>query len=177
MSLPVLSDAQIRAGFGEFRFENLPRGAVRILPDWAAHQLLQVEIPELAGVPSYGGPASGRVTCHRLVAGALRGAFAAIAAAGLAERIRFWGGSWVPRHKAWNPARGLSAHSWGIAIDINVQWNGYGVEPPPAGAEGSVVELVPLFERFGFAWGGEFSVRDGMHFEYARCPVPAMAAG
>lgn len=79
-------------------------------------------------------------------------------------------GLWVPRHKGWNPARGLSSHSWAIAIDLNAPWNGYGATPAPLGAHGSVRELVPFFAAEGFAWGGDFSPPyvDGMHFELAR---------
>ena len=98
-------------------------------------------------------------------------AFEAIATADLGDRILTYGGTFVPRHKAWNPKRTLSSHTWGIAIDLNVAWNGYGVEPAAMGAHGSLRELVPAFEAQGFAWGGYFeplSARDGMHFELAR---------
>ena len=33
------------------------------------------------------------------------------------------------------------------------------------------MELVPIFEKHGFYWGGNFSEPDGMHFEYARVPT------
>ena len=71
----------------------------------------------------------------------------------------------------WDPSRGLSTHSWGAAIDLNVPWNGYGAVPAALGAHGSVRELVPIFESEGFAWGGYFkpqSIADGMHFELSR---------
>jgi hypothetical protein len=62
----------------------------------------------------------------------------------------------------------LSNHAYGTAFDINAAWNGLGREPAPLGAKGSVLELLPLAEAHGFAWGGLFSRRDAMHFEVAR---------
>jgi hypothetical protein len=66
----------------------------------------------------------------------------------------------------------LSSHSFGAAFDLNVNLGGYwrwtGV------AEGQVTdydnkipaELVQVFERYGFIWGGKWNHFDGMHFEY-----------
>ena len=66
----------------------------------------------------------------------------------------------------------LSAHSFGIAIDLNTKYGGYwrwGGEP-----EGQVGEyrngipegVVRVMERYGFIWGGKWHHYDGMHFEY-----------
>ncbi|HSJ50053.1 MAG TPA: M15 family metallopeptidase [Actinomycetota bacterium] len=30
--------------------------------------------------------------------------------------------------------------------------------------------MVRVFERWGFIWGGDFVLPDGMHFEYRRAP-------
>jgi hypothetical protein len=71
------------------------------------------------------------------------------------------------RHIGSDRKKPLSRHCWGIAIDLNVRANGYGVPLPQSGT-GSVMRLVPVFEQFGFAWGGRFtSGVDGMHFELA----------
>ena len=59
-----------------------------------------------------------------------------------------------------------SAHSWGIAIDINPalsnywRWekNGWRNQIPQA--------IVDAFEAEGFIWGGRWSHFDTMHFEY-----------
>ena len=57
-----------------------------------------------------------------------------------------------------------SNHSFGTAIDINSDFNAQGDTPLPIGVEGSVRELVPIFEDFGFRWGGHFNppFQDGM---------------
>lgn len=164
--LRVLSESQIRASFGDFRHEEAGGGRIRILGDWAQDNIVTVEIEELRRFVS-----TGKVECHRAIAPSLKAAFAEISRRGLLDRIVTYDGLWVPRHKTWDVNRGLSSHSWGIAFDINASWNGYGVAPPAVGRRGSVIELVPIFETFGFAWGGNFrpaSSRDGMHFEYCR---------
>jgi hypothetical protein len=59
-----------------------------------------------------------------------------------------------------------SMHSWGAAIDINPAhadywlWhrNGQVSQIPP--------EIVDIFERHGFIWGGKWLHYDTMHFEY-----------
>jgi D-alanyl-D-alanine carboxypeptidase len=59
-----------------------------------------------------------------------------------------------------------SMHSWGAAIDINAAhadywlWHGAGEKHriPP--------EIVDIFERHGFIWGGKWLHYDTMHFEY-----------
>ena len=59
----------------------------------------------------------------------------------------------------------LSAHSWGIAIDINVanshywQWHKEYKNLIPK-------EIVYVFEKNGFIWGGRWEHFDTMHFEY-----------
>lgn len=171
--LTVLTEAEIKAEFGQFDYseDTSHTGAITITPAWAKNNLTNIIIPQLKGLQYYGGSNfSGAITCHKKIATPLKEVFAAIEQQGLRNLLLFWGGCHVPRHKSWNPHRGLSPHSWGIAIDINPEQNGYNSKPAPKGAKGSVVELAPLFESFGFAWGGHFHEQDGMHFEYALRP-------
>jgi hypothetical protein len=72
----------------------------------------------------------------------------------------------------------LSAHGLGIAIDIAVRESDYwrwGTETTqadrPAGRPARYrnripLEIVHIFERHGFIWGGRWSHFDTMHFEY-----------
>jgi hypothetical protein len=64
-----------------------------------------------------------------------------------------------------------SMHSWGAAIDINAAhadywlWHGSGLTG--AGLVNRIPpEIVAIFERHGFIWGGKWSHYDTMHFEY-----------
>ena len=64
-----------------------------------------------------------------------------------------------------DPDQGISHHTWGVALDVNVAANPYG---SPANQDPRMVEV---FERWGFIWGGIFTAPDGMHFEWHRPPV------
>jgi hypothetical protein len=59
-----------------------------------------------------------------------------------------------------------SMHSWGAAIDINVPHGEYWLWPRPASANALPAEIIDIFERHGFIWGGKWSHYDTMHFEY-----------
>lgn len=52
----------------------------------------------------------------------------------------------------------LSAHSYGIAIDLNAKENGLGKEPKFS------KELLDCFKEAGFTLGADFQRKDGMHF-------------
>ena len=77
----------------------------------------------------------------------------------------------------WRKVRGadrLSAHSYGIAIDINTKYSNYWLWSNPGCSETDSlkyenripVEIVNVFERHGFIWGGRWYHYDTMHFEY-----------
>jgi len=76
--------------------------------------------------------------------------------------------SFNPRHIESDPAKPLSAHARAVAFDINDAQHQPGQRPSPVGTKGSVIELVPILAKYRFYWGGRFSHKDGMHFEYAR---------
>ena len=58
--------------------------------------------------------------------------------------------------------KGLSLHSWGMAVDLNV----------PGNQRGTVGQMdrrvVAIFKKWGFAWGGDWNYTDPMHFEMDR---------
>jgi hypothetical protein len=81
----------------------------------------------------------------------------------------------------WRTIKGtknLSMHSFGIAIDINTAFSNYWLwelekikEKP--GPNGKIpyknripIEIVKIFEKRGFIWGGKWYHYDTMHFEY-----------
>lgn len=67
-----------------------------------------------------------------------------------------------------------SNHSWGLAVDLNWRRN-------PASNDGIIHGdfpdwLVPLWGRYGFAWGGNYrrtGFRDPMHLEFMGAPEDA----
>ena len=69
-------------------------------------------------------------------------------------------------------ASNMSVHSFGAAIDLNTQYADYWIWA--GGKPGRVVQyrnqypmdIVDVFERHGFIWGGRWYHYDTMHFEY-----------
>ncbi|MBP3675434.1 MAG: SH3 domain-containing protein [Campylobacter sp.] len=59
----------------------------------------------------------------------------------------------------------LSAHSWGIAIDINVANSHYWLWHKEYQNQ-IPYKIVEIFEKHGFIWGGRWEHFDTMHFEY-----------
>lgn len=165
-----LGSADRAAVFGKFSFvpaptQGNPEG-IRIVDDWVQKSITSVVIPQLAGVP--GAPKTGKIYFHRRAVPQLQGMFQAWEDAGLKHLILGYAGSWVPRFIRGSRSV-LSNHAWATAFDINVPWNYLGAQPALKGRKGSVRELVPIANEYGFYWGGHFRGRpDGMHFEVAR---------
>ena len=64
-----------------------------------------------------------------------------------------------------------SMHGWGAAIDINTAYSDYwmwrrATSGSPVYVNRIPPEIVAVFERHGFIWGGRWSHFDTMHFEY-----------
>lgn len=99
--------------------------------------------------------------CHRLAVAKFVAAYEAIKDAGLVEHAAEYGGIYNMRNIRGHP-RHLSAHSWGIAIDV---------EPsrfPLGSTKDQHPGVVKAFADQGFAYGGNFkSRRDPMHFSLA----------
>ena len=81
----------------------------------------------------------------------------------------------VAGHFYWRTIAGsgrLSAHSFGIAIDLNVQygpywrWSGRNAPEVRAARARYPQAVVDAFEAEGFIWGGKWHSFDFMHFEY-----------
>lgn len=113
-----------------------------------------------------------KVTTRNCVADQLQAALDEIRVSGAPMDVYFenTGGSFN-----WRPIAGtdrLSAHSFGIAVDLNTELGGYwrwsGRPEGNAGAYANRYppEIVQTMERFGFIWGGKWHHFDGMHFEY-----------
>ena len=61
----------------------------------------------------------------------------------------------------------LSMHSFALAIDINTSYSDYWRNSKNAGYKNRIpIEIVEIFERHGFIWGGKWYNYDTMHFEF-----------
>jgi hypothetical protein len=163
--LPITGNAARQQKFGKFNWVMDSAGVegnIRILDNWVENNIVEVEIPQLKGVER--APASGKVRFHKNYADQLKKAFAEIEERKLLHLVLSWDGSFAPRLNMRSKTI-LSNHSFGTAFDINAAYNIFS-KVVPAGTKGSVIELVPVFEKYGFYWGGSFkSFPDAAHFE------------
>jgi hypothetical protein len=161
--------AQRQTLLGNIQFVHAPvKGNpehIRITNSWATDNIVRLDVPQLVGVR--GANTLGTVWIHKRVSKQFADLFAAWEKADLLKHILTWDGCYVPRLIRGSKTS-LSLHAHGSAFDINAAWNGLNKEPAAFGNTGSVVALVPLAERHGFYWGGNFSRKDGMHFEVAK---------
>jgi hypothetical protein len=75
------------------------------------------------------------------------------------------GGTYACRGVADSGVR--SMHAYGAAIDINVSLSDYWLWRHNAPYRNRIpFEIVEIFERHGFIWGGKWAHYDTMHFEY-----------
>jgi hypothetical protein len=155
----VLPPILLKALFGEFaaRPASGAPGSLDVDPAWTGSHIVTTRIPLL-----------GRVMCHRGIVPQLRGAMRELRGAGLGRLIKSFHGCFVPRFISRDPTALLSHHSWGVAFDVNLPGNYYGVTPRQPD------RLVETLRRWGFLWGGTFVVPDGNHFEYRRPPEESL---
>jgi hypothetical protein len=152
----VLPPVRIKLLFGEFAARPTPgRPGYRTLdPAWVRRNIDTQRVPLL-----------GSVTCNVALFPQIRGLVHELIERGLQDTIHSFSGCFSARHINRIPSAGLSHHSWGIALDLNVQQGNLFGQTPHQDPR-----LVRVFERWGFVWGGTFIVPDGMHFEYHREP-------
>lgn len=103
-----------------------------------------------------------KIYCNKDIVPLLTQAFKNVNDRGLANQIKTWDGCFNIRKK--RGATSMSLHSWGLAIDINAAWNGFGKRPTMS------PELVKCFTDAGLDWGGVWKKPDGMHFQIAKLP-------
>jgi hypothetical protein len=98
-----------------------------------------------------------KLYCNKRMVVPLTNAFKNIINRGLVGQLKTWDGCFNIRKK--RGAGSPSLHSWGLAIDVNAAWNGFGKVPTMS------KELVDCFTDAGFDWGGVWGKPDGMHFQ------------
>jgi hypothetical protein len=152
----VLPPVRLKELFGEFAGDPRPDGTIRADPAWVRTNIRRVRVPIL-----------GMTSCHRLLLPQLRAALQELVRRGLGDLLDpgDFGGCFYPRFANLNAQSGISHHSWGAAIDVNVSQNPVGSEPRLDR------RVVDVFERWGFTWGGRWLLTDPMHFEFLRFPL------
>ena len=153
----VLPPALIKRRFGEWAGRPQPgdAGYIEIDPAWVQEHIVTAELPVI-----------GRVSCNRKLVPQLRGALEEVVAEGLTSTIHVYDGCFSSRFVLRSPSASISHHAWGIAIDVNADTNRFATPPTQD------PRLVAIMQRWGFGWGGDWIVPDGMHFEYLH-PVAA----
>jgi D-alanyl-D-alanine carboxypeptidase len=149
----VLTGSSVAQTVGSFSYVAHPNGTITPDPKFVSTYIRTEAVPIL-----------GNVTCNVAMFPQLRAALGEIVQRGLADEIHpsEYGGCYYPRFIGRDPRNGLSLHSWGIAIDLNVPGNQRGT----AGHMDPAV--VQIFKKWGYAWGGDWNYTDPMHFEINR---------
>jgi hypothetical protein len=148
IALPVGTPAD---AVGAFQYTVLSGGHIAPQPSWVASHISTRTMPII-----------GPMTCNTLMFPQLRAALEEIRVTGLAGAIHRnqYGGCYVPRFIAGTTT--LSNHAFGLAFDLNVPEN-------ERGTVGQIDrQVVAIFQRYGFTWGGVWHYTDPMHFELNR---------
>ena len=98
-----------------------------------------------------------RIYCNKDMIAPLTQAFKKLIETGHVNELKTWDGCFNIRNK--RGASSASLHSWGVAIDVNAAWNGFGKKPTLSAG------FVKCFTDSGFHWGGVWTKPDGMHFQ------------
>ena len=106
------------------------------------------------------------MTCNRAIFPQLEAALREVVERGLSDELHpsEYAGCYYPRFIAGSTT--LSNHSFGLAFDFNVPGNQRGT----AGEMDR--DVVAIFKKWGFAWGGDWNYTDPMHFEMNQLVTP-----
>lgn len=147
-----------------FPFPDAKDGVVSA--EWEEFHLTYISLP--APLLLWDGKTKvSRIRCHRDIAASLTAALSEIYGRNLWKHIKEFLGCY--NYRRVRNGKEMSRHSWGLAIDFEfVDW------VPPKGMEWLIPlmqkpeppkEIIEIFVRNGFYWGGWFSNKDAMHFE------------
>jgi len=145
----MLPQAVLKERFGEFAVRPGSGRSATLEPGWTDANIIRATVPIL-----------GQVTCHRAAVEPLIAVLSEVEAAGLGHLVNTgdYAGCFSPRLTG--PGGMVSRHAWGLAVDVNAAANPFGA------ASRQDPRLVEVFQRHGFAWGGNWPRPDAMHFEY-----------
>ena len=153
----TLGSVTLKKKLGEFVYRPAGGSAIEIDMKWRVENIRYRHTFSGIGL---------RNNCHRVVVDAIQGALTEIKQRELAKYVNVananrYGGCFVARLNRMAGTFGSpSRHAYGAALDINTTEN-YQWRTPKMNCE-----IVLIFRKWGFAWGGNFWPTDGMHFEY-----------
>jgi len=149
---------QICATFGDIFKYVLPDHSLD--PRWQTDFLTLVALPFPLPLSWDKSRSVTQMTCHKLVAGIFTDVFGQLQRATQQEKLTSFGGCFSFRPQ--RTGTKLSAHSWGIAIDLNPESNAQGT------AGNMDAGVIGIFRDTGFEWGGDWRGRvcDPMHFQF-----------
>lgn len=160
----TLGMAATKAALGEFAYRVEPDGSVSLPASWIRANISG------EGTRTFFEDIAIRAACHVVVRPAIQAALTEIVERGLVAAIdvantNAYGGCFNPRFNRVTGTVGfLSRHTWGMAFDANTDTNAQGQVPQMD------CRVVRIFRQHGFAWGGNFTRPDGMHFEWVGAP-------
>ena len=123
------------------------------IPTTGAGYLVSLVLP----TEVYIGHFPSRIYCNKDLVIPIQKAFMNILTRGFVDELKTWDGCFNIRQQRGGSS--WSLHSWGIAVDVNAQWNSLGSVPTLS--EG----FIKCFTDAGFDWGGKWKRPDGMHFQ------------
>ncbi|MDD2510696.1 MAG: Ig-like domain-containing protein [Syntrophomonas sp.] len=154
--------SKVQGSYGQFRYKDTTGGRIEIDPQWVAENIVTITLPGL----------NRKVQVHKDAADNFIQAFNYIKngtavvngrQVSLLSLVKTMDGTFVSRHVNWDSSRGLSNHSWGIAIDINAGNHYRYVDPSKEPNDPNLILWQKAFKPAGFSWGNSYS--DSMHFE------------
>ncbi len=144
----VTAPSRLKARFGEFALRDASGRDVEQDPGWIDEHVRTAELPLL-----------GRITCHREALEVLQGAMEALIDRGHDDLVApgDHAGCWVPRFQ--DQGGPLSAHAWGVAVDLDPTGLPQGSDAEPS------APLLAVMGEHGFTNGSGWLLPDPMHFE------------
>jgi hypothetical protein len=151
----VLTGGTIGDVVGTFNYTVLGGGRIAPESSWVASHIGTATMPII-----------GPMTCNKAIFPQLEAALREVVSRGLSDQLHpdEYAGCYYPRFIAGSTT--LSNHSFGLAFDLNVPGNQRGT----AGEMNR--DVVAIFKKWGFAWGGDWNYTDPMHFEMNQLVTP-----
>jgi hypothetical protein len=151
-----LPPIQLKVRFGEFPAQPGAEGSIEIDPTWTQEHIITAPIPRL-----------GAVTCHRKAVYLLKQAMKELTREDLDELVVGAGVCFIASADPDSPDGPLTSRAFGASIEINPLANEPGSEPDQD------MQVVNMFEKWGFGWAGTDAWPQGALFRYQRPPTPA----